>query len=143
MNISTRFIVIDDDDFNNKICTVTIEKIDQNANIKTFIDPVEGLAHIASEYSRTDHDATAVLFLDINMPAMNGWEFLERFDDLDKEVKSRIKVYILSSSVDKRDMEKAKANKHVLHYLIKPLTKETIRLVTYSQNREQKVVVMR
>ena len=137
MNVSTRFIVIDDDDFNNKICSVTIEKISKDADIKTFLDPVEGFAHIVSEYSRADHNATAVLFLDINMPVMNGWEFLERFEELDASIKNRVKIYILSSSVDKRDIEKAKKNKNVVHYLIKPLTKETIRLITYSQNREE------
>jgi len=137
MNVSTRFIIIDDDDFNNKICTVTIEKISKDTNIKTFLDPVEGFAHIVSEYSRTDHNATAVLFLDINMPMMNGWAFLDRFDELDESIKKRVKIYILSSSVDKRDIAKAKANKNIVHYLIKPLTKETIRLITYSQNREQ------
>ena|ERR1700761_9579515 len=136
MNVSTRFIVIDDDDFNNKICTVTIEKISKDADIKTFLDPVEGFAHIVSEYSRTDHNATAVLFLDINMPVMNGWEFLERFEELDTAIKNRVKIYILSSSVDKRDIERAKQNKNVVHYLIKPLTKETIRLITYSENRQ-------
>lgn len=135
MNVSTRFIVIDDDEFNNKICTVTLEKIDKNANIKTFLSPVEGFAHVVTEYSRTDHKENAVLFLDINMPVMNGWEFLERFEELDPAIKNRVKIYILSSSVDKRDIEKAKANKNIVHYLIKPLTKETIRLITYSQNR--------
>ena len=135
MNVSTRFIVIDDDEFNNKICTVTLEKIDKEANIKTFLSPVEGFAHIVTEYSRTDNNENAVLFLDINMPVMNGWEFLDRFDELDASIKNRLKIYILSSSVDKRDIEKAKANKNVVHYLIKPLTKETIRLITYSQNR--------
>ncbi len=135
MNVSTRFIVIDDDEFNNKICTVTLEKIDKEANIKTFLSPVEGFAHIVTEYSKTDNNENAVLFLDINMPVMNGWEFLDRFDELDTSIKNRLKIYILSSSVDKRDIEKAKANKNVVHYLIKPLTKETIRLITYSQNR--------
>ena len=135
MNVSTRFIVIDDDEFNNKICTVTLEKIDKEANIKTFLSPVEGFAHVVTEYSRTDHNDSAVLFLDINMPVMNGWEFLERFEELDPSIKKRLKIYILSSSVDKRDIERAKANKNVVHYLIKPLTKETIRLITYSQNR--------
>ena len=134
MNVSTRFIVIDDDEFNNKICTVTLEKIDQTADIKTFLSPVEGFSHIVKEYSKPDNES-AVLFLDINMPVMNGWEFLERFDELDPAIKQRVKIYILSSSVDKRDIEKAKANKNVVHYLIKPLTKETIRLITYSQNR--------
>ncbi len=137
MNVSTRFIVIDDDEFNNKICTVTLEKIAKDANIKTFLSPVEGFSHLSTEYSRTDHDANAVLFLDINMPVMNGWEFLERFEELDPAIKKRVKIYILSSSVDKRDIEKAKANKNVMHYLIKPLTKETIRLITYSQNRDK------
>jgi CheY-like chemotaxis protein len=138
MNVFTRFIVIDDDEFNNKICTVTIEKISKEADIKTFLNPFEGFDHIVSEYSKTTHDATAIVFLDINMPVMNGWEFLERFAALDDAIKGRIKIYILSSSVDKRDIQKAKENKHVVHYLVKPLTKETIRLVTYSQNREKK-----
>jgi len=135
MNVSTRFIVIDDDEFNNKICTVTLEKIDKGADIKTFLSPVDGFAHLVSEYSRKDHNENAVLFLDINMPIMNGWEFLDRFEELDPAIKTRVKIYILYSSVDKRDIEKAKANKNVVHYLIKPLTKETIKLITYSQNR--------
>jgi len=135
MNVSTRFIVIDDDEFNNKICSVTLEKIAKDANVRTFLSPVEGFEHIVSEYSGADNDASAILFLDINMPVMNGWEFLERFNELDSELKKRVKIYILSSSVDKRDIEKAKADKNVMHYLIKPLTKETIRLITYSQNR--------
>ena len=135
MNVSTRFIVIDDDEFNNKICTVTLEKIAKDADIKTFLSPVEGFAHIVTEYSKKTHNENAILFLDINMPVMNGWEFLERFEELSADIKERVKIYILSSSVDKRDIEKAKSNKNVVHYLIKPLTKETIRLITYSQNK--------
>ncbi len=136
MNVSTRFIIIDDDEFNNKICTVTIEKISADADIKTFMDPLEGFVHIVSHYAKPGNMDTAILFLDLNMPVMNGWEFLDRFEELEESVKKRIKIYILSSSVDKRDMERAKANKNVQHYLVKPLTRETIRLVTHSQNRK-------
>ncbi len=136
MNISTRFIIIDDDEFNNKICTVTIDKLSTGAHVTTFQDPQEGLVHISAVYDKPGNTDTAIVFLDINMPVMNGWEFLDRFDEFDESVRKRIKIYILSSSVDKRDMERARTNRNVQHYLIKPLTKETIRLVTHSQNRK-------
>ena len=138
MNIQTRFIIIDDDEFNNRICTVTIEKIDKNTHITTFTDPLDGLSHIEKEYAKPGNSDTAILFLDINMPVMSGWDFLDRFDEFHESVKKRIKIHILSSSVDKRDMERARLNKQVAHYLIKPLTKETIRLVTHSHNRQEK-----
>ena len=137
MDNFSRFIVIDDDALNNKICRVCIEKIYKGVDVTTFTDPREGFDYLVSEYSRKDHDTTATLFLDINMPTMTGWEFLEQFDLLDETIKSRIRVYILSSSVDKRDMERAKTNKNVVYYLIKPLTKETIALITYAQKKKE------
>ncbi len=130
------FIVIDDDALNNKICRVCIEKIDKEANVVTFTDPQEGFDYVAKEYARTDQSHNVTLFLDINMPMMNGWEFLELYDKLDPRVHSRVKIYILSSSVDKRDMERAKENRHVVYYFIKPLTKETISLITYAQQKK-------
>ncbi|PQJ09815.1 response regulator [Flavipsychrobacter stenotrophus] len=136
MTQPNRFIVIDDDALNNKICRVCIEKMDKGADVVTFTDPKEGFDYVASEYARTDHAHNATLFLDINMPVMNGWEFLELFEKLAENVKNRLKIYILSSSVDKRDMEKAKENKNVVYYLIKPLTKETIALITFAQKKK-------
>ena len=136
MDISTRFIIVDDDEINNKICIMTLSKMDKDAQIETFLDPYEGFKHIVSEYSNPRDNYTAILFLDINMPGMDGWEFLDRFDKLDPKIKNRIKVNILSSSDDKKDMKRAKENKNIMHYLVKPLTRETIRLITYSQNRK-------
>ena len=70
------------------------------------------------------------------MPVMNAWEFLEQFETLSDEVKDRIKIFILSSSVDKNDMAKAKANKYVEYYLIKPLTDETIHLIVHMLHKK-------
>jgi CheY-like chemotaxis protein len=61
---------------------------------------------------------------------MNGWEFLERYEELNQTVKKQIKIYILSSSVDERDVEKAHANKNIVKYLEKPITKETITVIS-------------
>ena len=134
MLLSTRFIIIDDDEIINMICTVTLKKMSADVNIKTFLDPAAALAHIAADYSDPDEDHRAILFLDLSMPVMNGWGFLERFNDFDRAVKARIKIYILSSSDDRRDLDKAKADANVIDYLVKPLTRETIRQVTESQN---------
>jgi CheY-like chemotaxis protein len=136
MSESTRFVIIDDDVLNNRICTVVLKKIFHDADIKTFLDSAEGFDYIVSEYSAKDHDANLVLFLDLTMPAMDGWEFLEKFELLDNEIKKRVKIYVLSSSDYKKDIERASANKHVVHYLIKPFTKKTIRLITVSLGKE-------
>lgn len=127
MSNSARFIVIDDDPLNNTICRLTIKKALGGVDVRTFTDATEGLKYIDTEYSAPDiNNASTVLFLDINMPIMNGWEFLEQYECLNPNVKSNIKVYILSSSVDDRDIEKANSNKNIVRYLAKPITKETI-----------------
>jgi CheY-like chemotaxis protein len=125
-----RYIVIDDDPLNNTICRLTIKKVLGEVDVKTFTDPRQGFEYIGEEFSRDlESEDFAVLFLDINMPVMNGWEFLERYEGLNPTVKKHIKIYILSSSVDERDVEKAHANKNIVKYLEKPITKETITVI--------------
>ena len=131
MSNAARFIVNDDDPLNNTICRLTIKKALGAVDVVTFTDPTQGLQYIDTEYSNPeDTDASTVLFLDINMPVMNGWEFLEKYEHLNQSVKDNIKVYILSSSVDDRDIEKANSNKNIVNYLAKPITKETILTLT-------------
>ena len=132
MNTLSRFILIDDDEINNMISSVTIRKTAKSAYIQAFLNPFDGFEHIVTEYSNPDQDFTAILFLDLSMPGMDGWEFLERFEKLDSSIRSRITVYVLSSSEDNRDVNRAKENKIVNEYIIKPLTTETVRLASYA-----------
>lgn len=136
MNFLDNFIIIDDDKLNNKLCTVILNKVYPGANIVDFSDPTRGMEYLATTFASSEAQHHAVLLLDIMMPVMNAWAFLEEFDKLDELTKSRIRIYILSSSVDKADMDRAKANKHVEYYLVKPLTKESIKLIVHVLNRK-------
>lgn len=121
MTTPLQYIIIDDDPFNNLICKTIISKTVNGANVQTFVVPEEGYSFLKTVVSQV------VLFLDINMPTMTGWEFLEMFDKLDNDVKSKVKVFILSSSVDERDIEKANTNKYVSGFISKPLKPDIIK----------------
>lgn len=129
------FLAIDDDYLNNKICQILITKAVINADVKTFTVPEDGLKFIASGYDGSSPKLT-ILLLDINMPTMTGWEFLAEFEKFDPIIKNCFKIYILSSSIDERDMERAKLNKNVVGYIQKPLRTDKILNIieqTYTQ----------
>ncbi len=131
-----RFIVIDDDKINNKIGAAVIEKLYPDALITTFTDPLAGFEHVSNEYAKPNAEP-ATLFLDINMPVMDAWGFLEVFDKLGDSLRNLITIFMLSSSIDKNDMERAMGNRNVTYYLIKPLTKESIKLLANLQMRKK------
>lgn len=135
MNYFNNFIIIDDDSMNNMLCRKMLEITYPTADIKDFTDAQTGFDYIVQTYSDPNSDKRAVLLLDIIMPIMDAWGFLEEFAKLDEKVKNRIKIYILSSSVDKRDMARANDNEYVEYYLIKPLTTESIRLIVHVLNK--------
>jgi CheY-like chemotaxis protein len=62
-----------------------------------------------------------VIFLDVRMPLMSGFEFLEEFDKIDID-KSHIRIFMLSSSLDPLDMRKSTDNKYITQFIHKPLT---------------------
>jgi CheY-like chemotaxis protein len=63
-----------------------------------------------------------VILLDINMPIMDGWDFLEWFKEFKENLVKTIPIFMVSSSIDWRDIEKAKSYEEVVDYMSKPLT---------------------
>jgi CheY-like chemotaxis protein len=69
------------------------------------------------------------------MPVMTGWYVLEKFETFDESIKRKFNIYLVSSSIDQRDKERAKENPIVADYIEKPLTAETLRKIA-DENQE-------
>jgi CheY-like chemotaxis protein len=111
-----KIIIIDDDPLNNFIIQYNIEHINRDLEITGFTNPVEGWKCIRELIIKKEK---FILFLDINMPEISGWDLLENMDALD--VCKGCEIYILSSSMDETDRTRAETNIHVNAYHTKPI----------------------
>ncbi len=93
-------MIIDDDPHNNLLCGFVIGTVTKQIEIINFTIPQEGFDYIEDFYKKNEPDCPTVLFLDINMPVMSGWDFLDKYATLDEHIKKQITIYILSSSLD-------------------------------------------
>jgi CheY-like chemotaxis protein len=73
-----------------------------------------------------------LIFLDLNMPVMGGWEFLDHFNSPEFSEFNTIKVVVLSSTIDPEDLEKAKQYPMVIDFLSKPITRS---MLEYLKNK--------
>lgn len=112
-----KIVLIDDDPISTFVTEKLISKnITHPHKIYKYQSATEALREVSNITPN-------VLFLDLNMPEMTGWDFLEEFEPSDY----RPDVYILSSSVDERDINKASNYSLVKQYLSKPLIKKYIK----------------
>jgi CheY-like chemotaxis protein len=121
--VTNRFLLVDDDPLNNYLTKMILKKSFEGAYVKDFTIPEEGLEFIKTEPRHTPSGEKTILFLDINMPTLTGWEFLEAFEHFDASIKEQYDIYILSSSVNISDLNLAKENPLVLDFIEKPLNK--------------------
>lgn len=121
-----QFLIVDDDPQNNSLSRMAIRKVLGNVPVKDFEVPETGLEYIGKDFETGSSDEKTVLLLDINMPTMTGWEFLEEFDKLSENIKMQFQIFMLSSSVDPSDIERATSNPLVTDFIEKPLNKEDL-----------------
>jgi CheY-like chemotaxis protein len=121
MKTPLHFIIIDDDTVNNFLCQRVIQVLFPNTLIKFFTQPEIALTKIVEEYQGGYEKESIVIFLDINMPQLDGWTFLEKFKMLGDQIQEQFLIYLLSSSIDQSDREKAVANPKVAGFISKPL----------------------
>ncbi|UII24381.1 response regulator [Fulvivirga ligni] len=118
-------MLVDDNDTDNFISKRIIE-------ITKFASRVEvkNSGKSALDYLKENQDSIEnlpnLIFLDINMPIVDGFVFLYEFEKFSDAIKDKCKVIILSSSDNKRDIDKIVNNNHVIKFITKPLTESAL-----------------
>src|SRR5690606_31657675 len=116
-------LLIDDSEGDNFYHSRKIRKMGITDNIHICYGGEEALAYLRSDLDGV-YPQPALIFLDINMPGMNGWDFLEEYEKLDAVRQGEIVLIMLSNSIDIRDRGKAERHKSVRGYYSKPLGEE-------------------
>ena len=113
-------MLVDDNDDDNFFHEREIKKTHLDTIVVTKDSGIKAL-----EYLKTKTEPHSdLIFLDINMPGMNGWEFLKEYDKLDKVLQSRAIIIMLTTSDNPDHVAKANTYSFVSDYITKPLTKE-------------------
>jgi len=120
-----RICLIDDDHIFVYGAKRLMREINFFEELSVFNNGQDAIDYFESQ-AKGSEDLPSIIFLDLNMPVMNGWEFLDAFLKLPGIPTKDIAVYIMSSSVDPRDLERIQAHPYIKNYILKPLTSEDL-----------------
>lgn len=124
-------MVIDDSQVDLYISKRMMTKYGFAERIITMDSAEDALEYLQSN-AENEKELPNIIFLDINMPHMNGFEFLEAYENLPENVKSRWIIVMLSSSSSIEDRETAAGNKYVKQYLSKPLSQGILEELSFN-----------
>jgi CheY-like chemotaxis protein len=124
---SVSILLVDDDEINNFISIKLIKKALVNTEIMACLHGKFAIDQLLEIQSADPDRLPDYILLDINMPIMNGWEFLDEYKRLNIDPLGKCKIYIISSSVFSNDINKARSYPLVKDFVSKPLNVEKIR----------------
>jgi CheY-like chemotaxis protein len=129
MNFSSRpvsVLLVDDDEINNFISIKLIKKALLNTEIMACLNGKFAIDQLFEIQRKDPSKLPDYILLDINMPIMNGWEFLDEYKRLNIDPSGKTKIYIISSSVFSNDINKARSYPLVKDFISKPLNVDKI-----------------
>ena len=134
-----KVLIIDDDDISNYISQKLIEQCNVADKIISYDNAKEALKYLEDCFNSSSEIPDLIL-LDINMPLMNGWDFLECLKEKAAIKKNKTSVYILSSSLYSKDFDTASKFNLVSGYVVKPLSKQKILEISKGNKYEKSIV---
>lgn len=125
MKLIKTIAIIDDDDIFVYITKKAIEQTNIVQQVKVF-----GNGKDAIDFFKENADnpelLPEIILLDLSMPIMDGWQFLDEYTKIKSKIGKKIIVYIVTSSISPDDMRKAKKIDAVSDFIIKPITKDKL-----------------
>jgi len=129
MNFNSRpvsVLLVDDDEINNFISIKLIKKALLNTEIMACLNGKFAIDQLLEIQRKDAAKLPDYILLDINMPIMNGWEFLDEYKRLNIDPLGKTKIFIISSSVFSNDINKARSYPLVKDFISKPLNVDKI-----------------
>ena len=118
-----KVLLVDDDDIFNMLHGEVLKRLIPGVRIEIFKSGVEVTEYLQRE-NENDID---LIFLDIRMPVMGGFEVLDAMATMDPKRFENTRIYVLSSTLDDRDLQRAKATPLVTDFIGKPMSFDTMR----------------
>jgi len=118
-------IIIDDDPISILVCETLLKKTGFAREVLSFNQAEKALSHLDSHF-RNGGALPNYLFLDVVMPVMDGWQFLEAYSTLPSLPEHRPHILMLSAAFDPEDRQKAAESPIVIDFISKPITKEIL-----------------
>ncbi|WP_439880272.1 response regulator [Pontibacter sp. MBLB2868] len=134
-------LLIDDDDTTNFLNRRLLERMEVTENIRVFVNGKQAFDYLYNvsnknyEHTSKDYFQPELIFLDINMPVMDGFEMLDLYERLNPEFRKGIMMAVLTTSTHPQDTDNSK--KYAAEYLTKPLTAEKVNMLLEKHFRQE------
>ncbi|WP_348824874.1 response regulator [Flavobacterium aestuarii] len=123
--------VVDDDPIYQIIVNKLIKKSELFLNVSSFKNGKDAIDEFKKRLEEKEV-LPSIILLDINMPIMDGWEFMDEIVVLKNQINEKIHIYIVSSSIAIEDKSKAAQYSEIISYLVKPLNNDDLKSIIAS-----------
>ena len=139
MPFATRVLLVDDSIDDNFIHTRLLRRTGFTSHVEVMKDGLDALAYLRglAEGSAGGAETPQIVFLDLRMPRLDGFEFLAEYEKLPADFRRRVVVVVLTSSLLTVDRERATGLSPQLHYLVKPLTRQQLEELNARLDRKE------